>query len=227
MALSKTLPQCTSGFPSGMKTCRASVARFPPNCTLDDRIAANFEPQRNSGGTTRQQGLRTGRTAIDRRSCDFGATLVRKLFGSLKCFLYWQAVRVRQLSVCKRFAKWQMRRRLVALAAAYVIALTAFIGPFGAARAAVTALAGSGLVTCHGEDAGQQVPAGDRQNDALCDNSCCIGCLMLAAVVPPPPATAVAIVQSSGRAFGTQASISLIGRPEAKFQRQRAPPQNA
>lgn len=123
----------------------------------------------------------------------------------------------------KRFAKRPIVRRIVALAAAYAIALSSLIGSFGAARAAA-ALSAPGTVICHSAIAGQQAPAGDEHNGALCDGACCIGCLMLVAALPPPPAIAVGERQSSGRALPLLAVTDFSHAPQTRSHQSRAPP---
>jgi hypothetical protein len=125
--------------------------------------------------------------------------------------------------VYKFFAKQPLRRRIVALAAAYAVALSSLLGSFGAARAAAT-FSASGSVICHSAIAGQQAPAGDEHNGALCDGSCCIGCLMLVAALPPPPAIAVGEAQSSGRALPLLAASDLFHTPQTRSHQSRAPP---
>jgi len=126
--------------------------------------------------------------------------------------------------VPKRFVERPLRQRIVALTLAYAVALTAVIGSFGAARAAVAASAAGGIVTCHSEIDGQRTPAGDRQSGTVCDGSCCIGCLMLAMALPPPPAVAAGAVQSPGRALLVPAVAGFARTPQTRSHRSRAPP---
>jgi hypothetical protein len=129
--------------------------------------------------------------------------------------------------VRQTFNKRPLRRRIVALAAAYAVALSGLIASFGTARAAAASAADPIGVICHTLDPAQSAPAGDETNGRICADCCCIGCLMLMATVPPP-ASAAAIAQSSSRALQpplTQAVLS--GGPEAKSHQSRAPPQTA
>jgi hypothetical protein len=125
--------------------------------------------------------------------------------------------------VHKGFAKRPLLRRIVALAAAYAITLSSLIGSFGAARAAA-AFAAPGIVICHSAIVGQQAPAGDEHSGALCDSSCCIGCLMLVAALPPPPAIAAGVSQSSGRALPFLAVADFSHTPQTRSHQSRAPP---
>jgi hypothetical protein len=125
----------------------------------------------------------------------------------------------------RRFAERSLRRRIVALAAAYVIALSGLIGGFAAARAAAASSAGA--ITCHSDVAGQQAPTGDEHGGKLCTDSCCIGCLMLMAALPPPPAKSAGMPQSSGRRLALPAVIAFTSTPQTKSHQSRAPPPGA
>jgi hypothetical protein len=129
----------------------------------------------------------------------------------------------RTLSVHKTFAKWQWRRRIVALAAAYALALSALIGTFGAAREAAAAPTIPGLITCHTDAAGAPPPDGGT-NGKLCTDSCCIGCLMLMADLPPPPAVAAGHPQSSLRKLALPPAFSFTGTRQARSHQSRGPP---
>lgn len=127
----------------------------------------------------------------------------------------------------KGFAGRRLQRRIVALAVAYVLALTGILASFGAARSAAAASESSGLITCHSDHAGQQTPAGDRQSGALCDNSCCIGCLMLIAALPPPPTIVAGGPQSAPqKLIHATANAAADGR-QTRSHQSRAPPHRA
>jgi hypothetical protein len=127
--------------------------------------------------------------------------------------------------VFRSFAKRPFARRLVALAAAYAIALSGLIVSFGAVRAAAAAATASGDVICHTARLDHPAPAGDNNSD--CNGSCCIGCLMLLAAVPPPPTVSITIEQSPSRPIALPAIIDLPSTPYTKTHRSRAPPQSA
>ena len=89
-----------------------------------------------------------------------------------------------------RFANQALRQRVIALLAAYAIALASLIAAFGAAQTAAAALDGGTGVICH-TDLGTGGPASgsDESNGTLCSK--CIGCVTsLATVIPPTVATA-------------------------------------
>jgi hypothetical protein len=123
----------------------------------------------------------------------------------------------------KTLAERPLLRCVVALAVAYVIALSGVIACFGDARAAAADAPGLDAVICHSAIAGQRTPAGDKQNGASCDGSCCIGCLMLVAALPPP-AIAAGVPQSSGRALPLLTISDFSHTPQTRSHQSRAPP---
>jgi hypothetical protein len=127
-------------------------------------------------------------------------------------------------SVHKYFTKCPLRRRIVALAAAYAIALSGIIVNFGAGRAAAAESSTPGTVTCHTEIAGDPSPTDDQDNGKACADSCCIGCLMLTAALPPPPAKATGTPQSPGQILPLPAVAGFVSAPQSKFNQSRAPP---
>jgi hypothetical protein len=130
----------------------------------------------------------------------------------------------RDLLVHKYFAKWPLRRRVVALAAAYAIALSGIIANFGAGRAAAAESGTPGTVTCHTEIAGDPSPTDDQDNGKACADSCCIGCLMLTAALPPPSATPIGALRSPGQILPLPAVAGFVSAPQSKFNQSRAPP---
>jgi hypothetical protein len=84
------------------------------------------------------------------------------------------------------FHERSLRRRAIALLAAYAIALASLLASFTAARAAADINNTLGVI-CHTLDAGQTNPAGGQDNGKACAENCCIGCLMLTAALPLPP----------------------------------------
>jgi len=116
------------------------------------------------------------------------------------------------------------RRRVIALAAAYVIALTGWVSSLAAARAAAEMVAHPLGILCHGEAAeGPAFPA-DQDNNRLCVDCCCVGCLMPLAALPPPPAVAVPSPTAVSQRVALLAPIVLSPASKAKSHRSRAPP---
>ena len=124
----------------------------------------------------------------------------------------------------KYFARRPLRRRIVALAAAYVIALSSLIASFGAASAAADAAAAPNGVICHTLVAGDQTPSSGDTNNTHCIDNCCIGCLMLMAAVPEPPAKIVGAPLSASQSIAPLQNVVLVGGLETKDHRSRAPP---
>jgi hypothetical protein len=126
--------------------------------------------------------------------------------------------------VSENFTKRTLPRRIIALAAAYAIALSSLIASFGAAQASAAATAIPGGILCHTVDTGQSSPSPDETNGKLCVDSCCIGCLMMTAALPTPPANAAPLPQSVSHRVAPLEIAALGGRREAKSHRSRAPP---
>ena len=125
----------------------------------------------------------------------------------------------------KYFARRPLRRRIVALAAAYAIALSSLIASFGAASAAAdAAVAPTAGIICHTLVAGDEAPASGDTNTKHCIDNCCIGCLMLMAAVPPPPAKIFRAPLSASQSIALPQNIVLVGGLETKDHRSRAPP---
>jgi hypothetical protein len=124
--------------------------------------------------------------------------------------------------VLKYFARRPLRRRIVALAAAYAIALSSLIASFGAASAAAAAAAPNGVI-CHTLVAGDEAPSSGDTNTKHCIDNCCIGCLMLMAAVPPP-AKITGAPLSASQSIAPPGNIVLVGALQTKDHRSRAPP---
>jgi hypothetical protein len=126
--------------------------------------------------------------------------------------------------VRKYFARRPLRRRIVALAAAYAIALSSLLASFGAASAAADAAAAPNGVICHTLVADDQAPASGDTNTKRCIDDCCTGCLMLMAAVPEPPEKIVGAPLSASQSIAPPQNIVLVGGLETKDHRSRAPP---
>jgi hypothetical protein len=121
------------------------------------------------------------------------------------------------------FHERSLRRRAVALVAAYAIALASLLASFTAARAAVDVNNTLGVI-CHTIDSGQTAPAGGQDNGKACAENCCIGCLMLTAALPPPPLKASGEPQATGERLPLPAVTGLVTTSTTKSHRSRAPP---
>ena len=130
-------------------------------------------------------------------------------------------------AVGRLFAQHPWRRRLIALFAAYAIALASLLTSFGTARvAAAAASLPATTALCH-TDAGAAVPAQQDSGGTLCADQCCIGCLLLAAALPPPPATVIAAVASAGHIVTAPPAGMAGPRTTGNAHRSRAPPRAA
>jgi hypothetical protein len=124
------------------------------------------------------------------------------------------------------FLERTLRRRAVALIAAYAIALASLLASFTAARAAVDANSPLGVI-CHTLNTGQTAPTGGQDNGKACAENCCIGCLMLTAALPPPPAKIAGAPQTASEPLPLPAIAALVIGPFTKSHRSRAPPLTA
>jgi hypothetical protein len=121
-------------------------------------------------------------------------------------------------------AKRPLRQRVIALVAAYAIAVAGLIASFVAAQTAAEASARPDAVICHSTVAGQQAPTSNRADGKICAD-CCVGCITsLATLIPPTVATAGPLQRSFKRLDLPARSVRLAG---AKFNahRSRGPPQ--
>jgi hypothetical protein len=123
-------------------------------------------------------------------------------------------------------AERSLRQRVIALAAAYVIALSGLIASFTVASAVAGDIANPTGVICHNEGAGQQAPS-PADHDKLCVDCCTTGCMMLMAALPPPPAIAAAYVPSARTVDHPLTRAVLVNAPQTRSHRSRAPPRAA
>jgi hypothetical protein len=124
------------------------------------------------------------------------------------------------------FHERSLRRRAVALVAAYAIALASLLASFTAARAAADINNTLGVI-CHTLDADQTAPAGGQDNGKACAENCCIGCLMLTAALPPPPIKITGAPQTASQPLPPPAIAALADGTFTKSHRSRAPPLTA
>jgi hypothetical protein len=130
--------------------------------------------------------------------------------------------------VGKYLGRRPLRRRIVALVAAYAIALSSLIASFGAARAAAEAAAVPGGIICHTVIDGRHTPSPAQGNGKLCIDCCCgVGCTMLMAALPPPPTGAAPLLQASSHRLAPLDAAVPAGGPDTKSHRSRAPPLTA
>jgi hypothetical protein len=117
-----------------------------------------------------------------------------------------------------------LRQRIVALAAAYLIALAGLLASFSTASAAADITNSAGFL-CHTASSGQ--PSDNQTKDTICAECCGVGCLMLLAALPPPPATATPLPLVAGDIVRPTTSHVAVAVQRLKSHRSRAPPQTA
>jgi hypothetical protein len=126
----------------------------------------------------------------------------------------------------KSLAKHQLRRRAIALVAAYAMALSSLLASGVAARAAAELIAQSGGALCQTDVGGQAVPASGDSN-TNCTDYHCIACLTLVLGLSPPDARLTIAGKPSHQVVGLLTTSRVTGRPRAKSHRSRAPPHEA
>lgn len=141
------------------------------------------------------------------------------IFLRLLCSYFRRLSQPRTGFVYERFAKRSLLRRVVALTAAYAIALSSLIASFSAVRAAVADATSFGTVICQPTLLGHTAPTGVPID---CDS--CLGCLVLLAAVPPPPTMAVTIEQAPGCLLPLPVKAELPFDPQTRSHQSRAPP---
>jgi hypothetical protein len=125
----------------------------------------------------------------------------------------------------KYFAQRPLRQRVIALAAAYAIALSSLIASFGAAQAAAEAAINPGGIICHNSLAGQQTPSPAGDNGKTCLDCCCgAGCTMTLAALPAPPASAAPLPQTASQRVAPPTTFIPGRSAEGQLHRSRAPP---
>ena len=121
------------------------------------------------------------------------------------------------------FARPSLRRRVIALTAAYAVVLASLIASFGAARGAAEPLAQPDGVICQHLASGEPGPASDNSTSTICD-ICCAGCVLMMAALPTPSMTTVAIPQSTGQRATAPVSVAPPHRTRQYSHHSRGPP---
>jgi hypothetical protein len=121
-------------------------------------------------------------------------------------------------------AERPLRQRIIALAAAYAVALSSLFASYGLARAAAATPAVPGAVICHTIVDADQAPSPASDHADHCADNCSRGCIMHVAALPPPPATPAGVLQSAAQRLPPAAVACLAARPQTASHRSRAPP---
>jgi hypothetical protein len=125
------------------------------------------------------------------------------------------------------FTDRALRRRAIALVAAYAIALASLLATYTSARAAGDIGTNPVGVICHTDLVGQSGSSGGHDDGQACANGCCIGCLTLMAALPPPPVTVTGAPQAAGVLLSLPTADAVAAGFETKSYRSRAPPLTA
>ena len=118
--------------------------------------------------------------------------------------------------------KRPLRQRVVALAAAYAIALAGLIARFRTAQAVAEATGQPDMVICHSSLPDKSAP-GPQDNGNLCIKSC-IGCITSSAMAMPPTVSAARLPQSVIKRLNLPAHVVRIAGAKFNAHRSRGPP---
>jgi hypothetical protein len=116
-----------------------------------------------------------------------------------------------------------LQRRIVALLAAYAIALSSLVASFALARTAAAATVPGGII-CHTAVAGDEAPSPASDQTGHCADNCCIGCLMHLAALPAPVKAVGAPLVAASQPTAPPRHLVLTGDLKTKDHRSRAPP---
>lgn len=125
------------------------------------------------------------------------------------------------------FARWSLRRRVIALVAAYALALGGMLASWAAGSAAAPAAAAPATVICHSDGADDTAPSQNHDGSHVCVDACCVGCVLLTAALPPPPIKAIGAPQSAVRPLATPLALAVPAQHSARSHQSRAPPLRA
>ena len=118
--------------------------------------------------------------------------------------------------------KRPLRQRVVALVAAYAIALAGLIGSLGTAAALAEVTTQPDVVICHSSLADKPAPVPQDSNRNLCIKSC-VGCITSLAMAIPPTVS-IALPQSIIRQLDLPAPAVRITGAKFNAHRSRGPP---
>ena len=121
------------------------------------------------------------------------------------------------------FAKRSLRQRVIALVAAYALALANLFATFATAQAAAEAASVADPALCH-SSVGQPAPLSDESGGKICPD-CCIGCLGSASSGAPPPASsAVTVPETSFTRLVLLTQVAAVPVAHSSAHRSRGPP---
>jgi hypothetical protein len=121
------------------------------------------------------------------------------------------------------FAKRPLRQRIMALVAAYAIALAGVVASFGAAQSAAQSVDRQGGIICHSDLATGPGTGSHDSNGDICLKTC-VGCITSLAMAIPPTVSADRIPQSAVTRPDLQARVVRIAGAKFNAHRSRGPP---
>jgi len=120
-------------------------------------------------------------------------------------------------------AERSLRRRVIALVAAYALVLANLLATFAAAQAAAEAASAADPALCH-SSVEQPAPLSDESGGKICPD-CCIGCLGSASSGAPPPASsAVTVPETSFTRLEPLVQVAVGPATHSSAYRSRGPP---
>lgn len=129
---------------------------------------------------------------------------------------------MRQTFARRPFARRPLRQRVIALAAAYAIALAGLIACFGAAQAAADAVGATGII-CHSLGKGDPATGSHDSKGDICLKTC-IGCVTSLATVIPPTVAVAAVPQVSFERLDPPTRWVRLAEAKSRAHRSRGPP---
>jgi hypothetical protein len=116
-----------------------------------------------------------------------------------------------------------VRQRVIALAAAYAIALAGVVACFSAAQAAAGAIDGTNDVICHTLGEGSPATDSHQHNADICLKTC-IGCIASLASLIPPTVGAADPLQRSFKRLDLPTRWVRLAETKSSAHRSRGPP---
>jgi hypothetical protein len=117
-----------------------------------------------------------------------------------------------------------LRQRIIALVAAYAIALASLIAGFSAAEATAAALDGGAGIICHSDQGAGGSPTGSHDSNAAICLKSCVGCMASLGMVIPPTLAAAGLRMLSFKRLDLPAFSLLRAGARSNAHRSRGPP---
>jgi hypothetical protein len=121
------------------------------------------------------------------------------------------------------FAKRPLRQRVIALVAAYAIALAGVVASFGIAQSAAQTADQDGGIICH-SDLATGPGTGSHDSDGDICLKTCIGCIASLATVLPPTVATTGLPQVSFERLDLPTRWVRLAETKSSAHRSRGPP---